>query len=106
MVSEFARRRDVMVKGLDATEGFRCSTPQGAFYIFPDISGLFGRRYKEGELKGSADVAAFLLDEAKVAVIPGLDFGDDRCVRLSYATSMENIEEGLARISKAVATLA
>jgi aspartate aminotransferase len=106
MVSEFARRRDVMVKGLDATEGFRCSTPQGAFYVFPDVSGLFGRRYKEGELKGSVDVAAFLLDEAKVAVIPGLDFGDDRCVRLSYATSMENIEEGLARIVKAVATLA
>ncbi|MDV2496022.1 MAG: pyridoxal phosphate-dependent aminotransferase [bacterium] len=106
MVSEFARRRDVMVKGLDAADGFRCSTPQGAFYVFPDVSGLFGRRYKETELKGSADVAAFLLDEAMVAVIPGLDFGDDRCVRFSYATSLENIEEGLARIGKAVGKLA
>lgn len=105
MVAEFDSRRSVMVKGLNAIDGITCSKPQGAFYVFPNVMGIFGRRYKETELKGSLDASAFLLEEAKVAVVPGVAFGDDRCLRLSYATSLANIEEGLARIQKAVATL-
>lgn len=105
MVAEFSRRRKVIVDGLNALDGISCYNPQGAFYVFPDVSGLFGRRYKSKELKGSLDVSDFLLDEALVAVVPGVAFGDDRCLRLSYATSMALIEEGLARISKAVAKL-
>ncbi|MCZ6660440.1 MAG: aspartate aminotransferase, partial [bacterium] len=76
-----------------------------AFYTFPDVSGLFGRRFNESELQGSLDVSAFLLEEANVAVVPGIAFGDDRCVRLSFALSLEEIEEGLARIGKAVSSL-
>lgn len=105
MVEEFGLRRKVIVDGLNAVEGVSCYNPQGAFYVFPDVSGLFGRRFKDKELTGSLDVTEFLLTEARVAVVPGVAFGDDRCLRLSYATSMSFIEEGLARIIKAVANL-
>ncbi len=105
MLSEFTRRRAVMVKGLNAIDGITCSTPKGAFYTFPDVSGLFGRRFKESELQGSLDVSAFLLEEANVAVVPGIAFGDDRCVRLSFALNLEDIEKGIARIGKAVSSL-
>jgi aspartate aminotransferase len=105
MVKEFSRRRSVMVEGLNSIEGIRCALPQGAFYVFPDVSGLLGRRYKDTVLKGSVDVSTFLLEEARVAVVPGAAFGDDRCLRLSYATSLEQIEEGLERIRKAVNSL-
>ena len=105
MVEEFSLRRKVIVDGLNAVEGVSCYNPQGAFYVFPDVSGLFGRRFRDKELTGSLDVTEFLLAEARVAVVPGVAFGDDRCLRLSYATSMSFIEEGLARIRKAVANL-
>jgi aspartate aminotransferase len=80
--------------------------PQGAFYAFPDVSGLFGSRWRGGVLAGSADVTAFLLEAARVAVVPGADFGSDRHLRLSYACGLPQIEEGLARIEAACATLA
>jgi aspartate aminotransferase len=105
MVSEFSRRRNVIVERLNAMDGITCYRPQGAFYVFPDVSGLFGRKYKDKELEGSLDVSEFLLEEARVAVVPGIAFGDDRCLRLSYATSMAPIEEGLDRIEKAFANL-
>ncbi len=105
MVEEFSRRRTVIVDGLNAVDGLKCTMPQGAFYVFPDVSGLFGRKYKDRGLKGSLDVTEFLLEEARVAVVPGVAFGDDRCLRLSYATDLATIEEGLNRIATAVATL-
>jgi aspartate aminotransferase len=80
--------------------------PRGAFYAFPDISGLFGRRTASGStLHTSPDVAAFLLEDARVAVVPGVDFGSDAHVRLSYATSAELIREGLRRMEKAIRRL-
>ncbi len=106
MAGEFDRRRRVIVEGLNRIPGLRCVTPQGAFYAFPDVSGLFGRRFEATVLAGSADVAAFLLEAARVAVVPGLDFGSDRHVRLSYACGLETIREGLARIEAACARLA
>jgi len=102
MVEEFRRRRDVIVEKLNAIPGVTCALPDGAFYVFPDVSSLFGRSYGGQALSNSSDFAAYLLDRANVAVIPGVDFGHDNHIRLSYATSLENIEEGLKRINSAV----
>ena len=102
MVEEFRRRRNVIVEKLNAIPGVTCALPNGAFYVFPDVSSLFGRFYQGQALRNSTDFAAYLLDRANVAVIPGVDFGNDNHIRLSYATSLENIEEGLKRISSAV----
>jgi aspartate aminotransferase len=110
MAGEFDRRRRLIVSGLNAIPGFSCVMPKGAFYAFLNVSGLFGREWRSPEgartLKGSLDVTAFLLEEAKVAVVPGVDFGSDDHVRLSYATSTALITEGLARMGSAVAKLA
>ncbi|MGH7266070.1 MAG: pyridoxal phosphate-dependent aminotransferase [Candidatus Rokuibacteriota bacterium] len=101
MAGEFDRRRRVMVEGLNAIPGLACRMPQGAFYAFPDVSALFGRRWRGGVLGSSGDVTAFLLEEARVAVVPGADFGSDRHVRLSYACGLDTIRDGLARIEAA-----
>jgi aspartate aminotransferase len=105
MAGEFDRRRRVIVEGLNRIPGLRCPMPQGAFYAFPDVSGWFGRRWNGQPLGGSADVTTFLLEAARVAVVPGADFGSDRHLRISYACGLEQIEEGLARIAAACATL-
>src|SRR6202022_3287399 len=108
MAGEFDRRRRVIVAALNAIPGVRCVMPKGAFYAFPNVSGLFGRRApNEGRtpskvLAGSADVTEFLLTHARVAVVPGIDFGSDAHVRLSYATSAELIREGLERMASAL----
>ena len=110
MAGEFDRRRRVIVHGLNALPGVSCVMPKGAFYVFANVSGLFGRAWKAADgvriLKGSVDVTAFLLEEAKVAVVPGVDFGSDDHVRLSYATSEALITEGLARMAAALPRLA
>jgi aspartate aminotransferase len=111
MAGEFDRRRRLIVAGLNAIPGVTCVMPKGAFYAFPNVSRLFGRTWKreDGEpqrLGSSLDVTAFLLEQAKVAVVPGLDFGSDAHVRLSYATSDTLIGEGLRRMDRAIRTLA
>jgi aspartate aminotransferase len=107
MAGEFDRRRRLIVEGLNALPGVRCVMPKGAFYAFADVSGLLGRRRAGGaRLAGSGDVASFLLDEARVAVVPGADFGSDAHIRLSYATSADLIREGLARMATALTKLA
>jgi aspartate aminotransferase len=110
MAGEFDRRRRVIVRGLNALPGVSCVMPKGAFYVFANVSGLFGRAWKAADgtriLKGSVDVTAFLLDEAEVAVVPGVDFGSDDHVRLSYATSEALISEGLSRMAAALPRLA
>jgi len=105
MVSEFAKRRGVIVDGLNAIDGISCLKPQGAFYVFPNVSKLFGRKYKDKTIKGSVDLATYLIDEAGIAVVPGEPFGDDKFIRLSYATSMDNIVKGVKRIGEAVKEL-
>src|SRR5713101_539132 len=77
MAGEFDRRRRVIIDGLNSIPGVRCVMPKGAFYAFPNVSGLFGQRGKSGVLKGSSDVSAFLLDEARIATVAGVDFGSD-----------------------------
>ena len=109
MAGEFDRRRRLIVDGLNALPGVRCVMPRGAFYAFPNVSGLFGRTWRKADgavsLDGSLDATAFFLEEARVAVVPGRDFGSDAHVRLSYATSDAVISEGLARMAAALATL-
>ena len=105
MVKEFEKRRNVIVDRLNAIPGITCMMPQGAFYVFPSIAGLLGKRNGNKVILTSADCAAYLLDEANVAVIPGGEFGHDHHIRLSYATSMTNIEKGLDRIREAIMKL-
>ena len=109
MVAEFDRRRHLIVDGLNRLDGVACARPRGAFYAFANVSGLFGRSSAGAagttRLRGSLDVAAFLLEAARVAVVPGLDFGSDAHVRLSYATSDALIREGLARMDAAIRQL-
>ncbi len=106
MTGEFDRRRRVIIEGLNAIHGVTCVMPKGAFYAFPNVSGLYGTRWKGGVLRGSTDVCGFLLDEARVATVAGVDFGSDAHIRLSYATGLETIKEGLARMDAAVRSLA
>lgn len=91
----FKQRRDYIYDRLINIKGVQCRKPEGAFYIFPDISKFYNK-----EIKNSLDMASVLLDKAKVAVIPGSAFGADNCIRLSYATPMDKIKEGLNRIEK------
>ncbi len=105
MVGEFDRRRKFIVGRLNQMPGISCAMPAGAFYVFPNISGLFGKKYKGKALANSIGVSDFILEEAKVAVVAGIGFGDDRYMRLSYATSMKNIETGMNRLEEALKKL-
>jgi aspartate aminotransferase len=100
MVQEFELRRNYVVERLNAMEGLSCFRPMGAFYAFPKVSGTYGKRSASGRITDSASFAEHLLQSAGVAVVPGGAFGDDRCVRLSFATSMEQLHIGLDRIDQ------
>jgi len=104
MAAEFDARRRLIVDGLNGLPGVACVIPRVAFYAFPNVSGLFGRRAPStgAVLRTSSDVASFLLTDAQVAVVPGVDFGSDTHVRLSYATGTDLIREGLRRMEKAI----
>ncbi len=99
---EFEKRRNVVVEMLNDIQGFKCPKPQGAFYVFPDISALFGKTIGGVEIKGSMDLAGVILEKAEVATVPGIGFGMDKNLRISFATSMDNIKEGLTRIKKLI----
>ncbi|MHB1347868.1 MAG: pyridoxal phosphate-dependent aminotransferase [Candidatus Humimicrobiaceae bacterium] len=93
MRKEYEKRRDLIFKRLNRIKGINCNLPEGAFYVFPEISGLFGKR-----IKNAFEFAGELLEKAKVAVVPGGAFGNDNYIRLSYAATIEKIEEGMNRI--------
>jgi aspartate aminotransferase len=105
MVREFQKRRDVIVERLNAIAGISCRKPEGAFYVFPNVSGLMNKTGREKKLASPCDIADYLLEEAKVAAVPGEDFGSMEHIRFSYATSLEDIEKGMARIRDAVEKL-
>lgn len=105
MVAEFKKRRDVIVGALNGIPGITCALPPGAFYVFPRVSALYGRKYQGKPIATSNDFSEFLLEAANVAVVPGGAFGNDDYIRLSYATSMGLIVEGMKRIAGAVAKL-
>ena len=95
MLAAFDQRRRYMVGRLNAIDGISCPTPQGAFYVFPDTSSLYASSFGERRISGSVDLCNYLLEEVEVACVPGAGFGADAHIRLSYATSMENIEKAM-----------
>ena len=90
---------------LMAIDGFEVNVPQGAFYIFPDVSALFGRKHAGGTISSGHDLAMYLLEAADVATVGGDAFGSPNCIRLSYAASDEQLAEALRRIERAVGEL-
>ncbi len=106
MVEEFRKRRDYMVERINKINGFSCLKPQGAFYLFVDISKIIKQaKYKGKAIENSLSLAQIILSEARVAVVPGRVFGADQYLRISYATSMENIAKGLDRIEELVSKI-
>jgi aspartate aminotransferase len=106
MVAIFRERRDTIVTGLSAIDGVVCSEPDGAFYVFPDVRGLYGRPLgpKGRVVNSAAEVSAYLLDEALVVTVPGEAFGTPGFVRFSYALSMDQLQEGVQRLQSALSS--
>lgn len=102
MIDEFRVRRDLVLEGLSKIEGVKVNKPQGAFYIFMDISSFLGKTLRGREINTTDDMAMYLLEEARVATVAGSAFGSDDCVRLSYATSREVLSEAVRRIASAL----
>ena len=102
MIDEFKIRRDLMLNLLSEIEGFSCNIPEGAFYVFPDISSLFGKTFKGKKIANASDLSLFLLEEALVATVTGDAFGNPNCIRISYAASQAQITEAVTRIKRAL----
>lgn len=101
MLKAFADRRNFVVDALNNIPGIRCRMPEGAFYVFPNVAGLMGTKTPQGkEIKDSMDLAAFMLDAYDLALVPGSAFGMDPYIRISFATSMENLQRAMERIRK------
>jgi aspartate aminotransferase len=105
MLAEFDRRRKFIVGELNTIPGLSCLMPNGAFYAFPNTSKIYGARFKDKKINSSNDLALYLLEEAKVALVHGEAFGNDNYLRISYATSLEDIKKGLDRIRQAIQNL-
>jgi aspartate aminotransferase len=106
MIETFDKRRKHLIKRLNAMSGVRCSLPDGAFYAFPNISSYFNAQADGKTIKDSTDLCEYLLNQARVALVPGIAFGDDGFIRLSYATGLDRIDEGLDRMEAALKRLA
>ena len=102
MVDEFKVRRDLILRLLKDIDGFTCNTPEGAFYVFPDVTAFFGKKFKGTLIKNATDFSLYLLEAALVATVTGDAFGNPNCIRISYAASQEQIIEAVSRIKKAV----
>ncbi|MBT3475404.1 pyridoxal phosphate-dependent aminotransferase [bacterium] len=105
MLIEFRTRKDFISSFLNNIKGVKCYIPMGAFYVFPDISYYFGKKFKGKTISNSIELTDFLLNEGKVAVVPGIEFGSDNHIRISYATSMKDIIEGTKRIKETLEKL-
>lgn len=102
MIDAFAVRRDLILKLLSEIEGFKTDSPEGAFYVFPDISAFFGKTIKGQKIENATDFSLFLLEEALVATVTGEAFGAPNCIRISYAASNDQIIEAMERIKAAL----
>jgi aspartate aminotransferase len=105
MRQEYEKRRNYIVKRLNAIKGIKCRNPKGAFYVFPNIKFFFGKTFNGKTVESSTELTDYLLNTAKTAVVPGSAFGADEHIRLSYATSMENIKTGIDRLEEALQNL-
>jgi aspartate aminotransferase len=102
MIEAFHQRRDLVLKLLGAIPGFKLNVPEGAFYVFPDISEYFGKTLRGKAINNASDFSLYLLEEAGVATVTGEAFGDLNCIRISYAASEESLKEAIRRISEAL----
>jgi aspartate aminotransferase len=105
MKKVFQRRRDLMLQGLSEIPGLKCNIPQGAFYVFPDVSAYFGKSAGETTIKDCTGLSLYLLDKGYVATVPGDAFGEPKCIRLSYATADEKLAIAMASLKEAFAKL-
>jgi len=105
MREAFLRRRDLICKLLEGIEGLKVSKPEGAFYVMPDITSFFGKSYNGVVINNSDDMAMYLLEQARVAVVGGIAFGSPECMRISYAVSGVRITEAIKRIKEALGKL-
>ena len=102
MIDEFKARRGLMLNLLSEIDGFSCNVPQGAFYVFPDVSSIFGKTFNGVKINNATDLSLFLLEEALVATVTGDAFGNPNCIRISYAASQKQIIEAVERIKKSL----
>ncbi len=105
MNAAYKRRRDLILGRLNAIDGVKCNVPQGAFYVFPDFSAYYGKFDEDAVIKGSTDLCMYLIEKGHVATVPGVAFGEDKCIRISFANSDENLMKAMDRIEKALSKL-
>lgn len=105
MRDAFKRRRDLLLKAMKEIPGMKLNVPEGAFYLFPDVTAYFGKKYNGTEIKNATDLSLFLLEHAHVAIVPGAAFGDDNYIRISYATSDDKLVEAAKRMKEALGKL-
>ncbi|MBS7333575.1 pyridoxal phosphate-dependent aminotransferase [Faecalibacter bovis] len=102
MIDAFAERRELMIGWAKEIPGFKVNEPKGAFYLFPDVSETFGKTYNGVTINNADDLALYILEYAQVAIVSGSAFGSKECIRISYAASVEELQEAMARIKKAL----
>ena len=105
MVAIFQKRRDLVLSFLETMEGVKCNKPDGAFYLFPDVSHYFGKTFNGKTIANGDDLCMYLLSEANIALVDGKGFGAPNCIRISYAASEENLKEAMARMKAALEIL-
>jgi len=105
MVEEFSKRRDFIVQELNKIDGIFCPPIDGAFYAFFDVSGFYGKSCKSGVIKDSGSFCTYLLEEAQIGLVPGIAFGNDNCVRMSFACSMDDLKKGITILREALNSL-
>lgn len=102
MIDEFHKRRDLVLELLGEIEGFKLNVPEGAFYVFPNIEYFFGKTLRGRLINTAADFSMYLLEEANVATVTGEAFGNDNCIRISYAASEVELREAMKRIKESL----
>jgi aspartate aminotransferase len=102
MKDAFLERRNFIIEKLRSISGIKINQPEGAFYVFPDVSELFGKSFGDRKIENADDLCLYLLEEAKVALVTGNAFGSPACLRISYAASMDELTESMSRISNAL----
>ena len=103
MIDEFKKRRDLVLALLSEIEGLKVNVPEGAFYVFPDVSSFFGKTLRGRTIRNASDFSLYLLEEAMVATVTGEAFGDANCIRISYAASEKELCEAIRRIKESLA---
>jgi len=105
MVTSLDERRCYTLDRLGKIDGISCPISTGAFYVFPNVSSYYGKKVEGRVIKDSLDFSEYLMESVQVATVPGIGFGEDRCVRISFAVSIENLKEGFDRLSRALLAL-